>query len=144
MSGKFKVDVYVQLVFSVRYVFLWLKFVFHRLSGECFQSGILGRGGLQAIDIAKYQATGPNQHICSLSAAERKNSPFSLSCTDEVRTDFSLVPGSLSYRHAWISLPVRGFLELIHFLNLFWVSLICTYSYKDWYSQNLSLVNCCS
>ena len=68
--------------------------------------------------MAKNQAIRPNQHMHWLPAAKRKKGPFSPSGTGDVRTDFSLVPRSLSFRHTQISLPVRSFWEMLHFFNL--------------------------
>ena len=39
--------------------------------------------------------------------------------TAEARKDLILVPGSSSFRHVRISLPVRGFFELLQFFDLF-------------------------
>ena len=49
-----------------------------------------------------------------------KEGPFRTAVKAEVRIDFSLVPVSQSFRHAQISLPVKGFWEQLKFLNLFY------------------------
>ena len=67
-----------------------------------FSIRFFSRGSLLAADIAKYQVTEPNQHMRLLPTAERKKGPFSPNCIGEVRMDFSLVPGSPSFRYAWI------------------------------------------
>ena len=70
-----------------------------------------GSVGLFAADMAKYQAIR-----CASSLV--KKSHFSTTVKAE-RTDFPLEPVSLSFRHARISFPVRGFWEPLHFLNFF-------------------------
>ena len=63
----------------------------------------------------KCPSTRPDQHMCSLLATLWKMSLFSLSGTAEARMAFFLVPVSLFFRNAQISLPIRGFWELLHF-----------------------------
>ena len=52
-------------------------------------------------------------------ASSRHESPFSTTVEVEVRTVFSLVPVSLYCKHERISLPIRGFWELLYFFNFF-------------------------
>ena len=57
----------------------------------------------------------------SLLATEWK-STFSTTVKADMSADFSLVPVSLSFRHAQTLLPVRGFWEPLYFLNLLYFS----------------------
>ena len=58
------------------------------------------------------------------------------------RTDFSLVPVSLSFRHAWISLPISGSWELLHILIYFIIFNFIFLLFKLPHIHNLAFHGC--
>ena len=88
------------------------------------QRGAFCFGGVssQAADLGRYQVTRPNQHLFAASSLRKEKRVYS-----ELR--WKLKSGRISllhmdgpfFRHALLLLPIRGFLEFLHFLNLFYL-----------------------
>ena len=79
---------------------------------------MFGTGGMALM--ACCEAQGLGKQLRCLAGNWVKEGPSSPSGTGEVKIDFSLVPENLSFRHAQILLPVRGFWDLPCFFNLFY------------------------
>ena len=89
---------------GVEIVFFFVLKVWSLFVQWVFQWSIFSWGCLLAGDMADIQALGPNQHIYSLLTAKRKES-FQYQRSERGSL---FLPGSLSFSHVWISLPVRG------------------------------------
>ena len=88
------------------------------MSSRCFS--VFGSGGLLAADIVSCKAPGLAKQVRYLASSRMTGGPFSPRGSDDVQTDFSLVPASLSNRHAHFAF-CKSFLGTNTFLKIYFI-----------------------